>query len=184
MQLMMLKRTCALIVSCAMALAVTAAQAQNQITIQIWGTTWQSVMQSLAGEFEKQSGIKVLAVTQASSGEGLVRLQNMRDAPTIDVYFTTSSVAERAVTDRKLFLPLPKAAMPNLGNLIPGASAESWAAAYYYPVSIIWRPDLVREPIKSWNDLWDPRFKNQLILPDVSGGAFHELIVVSTMSVL
>ncbi len=182
MQRTTLKRMHALLVSFAMALAGGAAHAQNQITIQIWGTTWQSVMQSLAGEFEKQSGIKVIPVTQASSGEGLVRLQNMRDAPTIDVYFTTSSVAERAVTDKKLFLPLPRAAMSNLGSVIPGASAESWVAAYYYPVSIIWRPDLVKQPIKSWSELWDPRFAKKLGIPSVNMYQARMLLVASILN--
>ena len=162
--------------------AAVPAGAQNQITVQIWGTTWQSVMQSLAAEFEKQSGIKVVPVTQASSGEGLVRLQNMRDAPTIDVYFTTSSVAERAVADRKLFLPLPKASMQNLGTVTPGAATDSWVAAYYYPVSIIWRPDLVKQPIKGWSELWDPRFAKKLGIPSVNMYQARMLLVAATLN--
>jgi putative spermidine/putrescine transport system substrate-binding protein len=172
-----------LLAALALAFCSGVAQAQNQITVQVWGTTWQSVMQSLAQEFEKQSGIKVVPVTQASSGEGLVRLQNMRDAPTIDVSFTTSSVAERAVTDKKLFLPLPKASMPNLAAVgIPGAVSESWVAAYYYPVSIIWRPDLVKQPITSWSELWDPRFARKLGIPSVSMYQARMLLVSATLN--
>ena len=182
MKSIILGRRFAFALALAASLCGGSAGAQNQITIQIWGTTWQSVMQSLAGEFEKSTGIKVVPVTQASSGEGLVRLQNMRDAPTIDVYFTTSSVAERAVTDKKLFLPLPKAALSNLGNVIAGASAESWVAAYYYPVSIIWRPDLVKQPITSWSDLWDPRFAKKLGIPSVNMYQARMLLVAALLN--
>ncbi len=181
MSLAALRRT-TVILAALLGLAAAPARAQNQITIQIWGTTWQSVVQSLAAEFEKQSGIKVVPVTQASSGEGLVRLQNMRDAPTIDVYFTTSSVAERAVADRKLFLPLPKASMQNLGTVVPGAVTEAWVAAYYYPVSIMWRPDIIKQPIKSWSDLWDPRFAKKLGIPSVNMYQARMLLVAAMLN--
>ena len=51
MSLAALRRT-TVILAALLGLAAAPARAQNQITIQIWGTTWQSVVQSLAAEFE------------------------------------------------------------------------------------------------------------------------------------
>ncbi len=158
------------------------ARAQGKsITVLIWGTTWQLVMQGIAAEFTKQTGCAVELMTQTTSGESLAKLQAMQANPVVDVWFTTSSVADRAVKDDGLFVDLPAAAMPNLQQLIPGAATPRWAAAYAYPLGIIWRPDMVKQPISSWNDLWDPRFKNQIGVPAPSSYQARMLLVAAIL---
>lgn len=146
------------------------ASAQDKsISVMVWGTTWQSSLQSLSKEFTQKAGIRVNLVTQASSGEGLVKLQTMKDKPTVDVWFTTASVAERAVTDDKLFVPLPKQQMPNLANVVPGAATSHYAAIYGYPMSIVYRSDLVKTPITQWAELWTREdIKKKLSIPNLS----------------
>jgi putative spermidine/putrescine transport system substrate-binding protein len=150
----------------AAAISVTPAFAES-ITVQSWGTTWETGLNDIASSFTKETGIEVIPLSQASSTEGLVKLQGMRDNPQIDVWFTTASVAARAETDNKLFSKIDPAALKNAGGLINGARTDYWVAAYYYPLSIVYRPDLVSEPIKEWADLWDPKFKNKLALPSI-----------------
>lgn len=146
--------------------AVTPASAQDkEITVLIWGTTWKSGFVDVTEKFTKETGIKVDYVTQASSGEGLVKLQAMRAKPTIDVWFTTASVAQRASAEGNLLAPLPKASMSNLNMLTPGLAADKYAAVYTYPLSIIYRTDRVDAPITSWADLWEPRFAHKLAVP-------------------
>ncbi len=157
------------------------AQARD-ITIQIWGTTWTSSVRTVAQRFEAATGIKVNAVTQATSGEGLVRLQSMRAAPTIDVWFTTASVAERAKTDAQLFLPLPMAAIPNAAQIEAGARASHWLGVYFYQLGIVWRTDQVREPIASWQDLWAPRFAQKLGVPTMNSYQARMLLVAATLN--
>ncbi len=134
--------------------ATPAAAADKSINIMTWGTTWQSGLRDLSKEFTKKTGIDVNLVTQASSGEGLVKLQTMKTKPPADVWFTTASVAERAVADADLFVPLPVDKIPNLANVMPGASTSHYVAAYGYPISIVYRTDLIKEPITQWTDLW------------------------------
>jgi len=140
----------------------------EDITVLTWGTTWQSAIQPAAELFTKQTGIGVNVQTQASSGEGLVKLQAMKDKPAVDVWFTTSSVADRAREDTALFAQLPVKDMKNWGEVIDGAKTPYYVAAYYYPLSIIWRPDLAPKQITGWQDLWDPAFKNKLGVPNMS----------------
>ncbi len=154
----------------------------RDITIQLWGTTWTGSLRQVAQRFEQATGIKVNAVTQATSGEGLVRLQSMRAAPTIDVWFTTSSVAERAKTDSQLFLPLPMASLPSAAAIEPGARASHWIGVYFYQLGIVWRPDLVREPITSWQDLWQPRFAQKLGVPTMNSYQGRVLITAAMLN--
>jgi putative spermidine/putrescine transport system substrate-binding protein len=154
----------------------------KSITVLTWGTTWQTAIQPASEMFEKATGIKVNVVTQSSSGEGLVKLQAMKDKPTIDVWFTTSSVAERAAEDQKLFAPLPSKEMKNWGDVIPGATNADYVAAYYYPLSIIYRPDMVSTPITSWQQLWDQKYKNKLGIPNMSMFQGRMLLVAALIN--
>lgn len=141
--------------------------ASQEISVMAWGTTWEQGLQVVADKFEKQTGIHVVPVTQSGSADGYARLQSMQDAPKIDVWFSTSSLAARVTTDKKLFAAIPDSALGNVGALIPGAKTPTWVAAYYYPLSIIYRPSLVKQPITAWTDLWKPEFKDSLAVPDV-----------------
>src|SRR5258708_9443749 len=131
------------IVLSALGLGGAAAQ-DKRITILVWGTTWQGVLQKAGEDFAKQTGIKVEVATQTTSGEGLTKLQAMKAHPTVDIWFTTDSVAERAVKDTDMFAPLPTAAMSNWASVPDNAKRERWVGFYGYPVGIVYRTALVK----------------------------------------
>ncbi|HWK47625.1 MAG TPA: extracellular solute-binding protein [Stellaceae bacterium] len=161
----------------------TSVLAQGQsITILIWGTTWQLVMKGIAEKFTAATGIAVNLMTQTTGGESLVKLQAMKADPTVDVWFTTSSVAERAVKDGDLFADLPTAQIPNLKNVYPDAIKPRWVGAYAYPLGIVYRPDLVKQPITSWEDLWSSRFVNQIGVPAPSSYQGRMLLLASVLA--
>lgn len=153
----------------------------GKLTVQIWGSTWQSAFEEIAKTFEKKTGIKVEPVTQSTSGEGLVKLQAMKAKPTIDVWFTTSSVAARAATDQELFAKIPSTGLANVAALNPNAHTADWVAAYYYPMGIIYRTDEVKTPITSWRDLWKPEFEGRLAVPSVGIYQGSMLLVAATL---
>ncbi len=156
--------------------------AQDSITVQSWGFTWDMGLRAVADKFTEETGIEVVAVPQSSSTEGLVKLQGMKANPTIDVWFTTASVAARAETDAELFAPIDAAALTNVPDLIPGAYTASWVAAYYYPISIIYRTDMVDPPIATWSDLWDERFKSTLAVPPIETYQARFLMIASLIN--
>lgn len=161
----------------------TVARAQaKELTIQIWGTTWTGSVRRVAEEFEKKTGIKVIASTQANAAEGLVKLQNMRKAPAIDVWFTTSSIAERVKGDAELFKPLDYAKLPAAKAIEPGARHSHWVGLYFYQLGIVWRPDLLPEPIKTWQELWEPRFKQKLCVPTMNMFQARMLLVAASIN--
>jgi putative spermidine/putrescine transport system substrate-binding protein len=100
----------------------------------------------------------------------------------VDVWFTTSSVAERAVKDGNLFVDLPAASMPNLANVEAGAKTKRWVGAYGYPLGIVYRPDLVKAPITKWEDLWGPAFVNQIGAPAPSSYQGRMLLIAALLN--
>lgn len=175
---------CGILLAMTMAASAGGARAADDksIAVLVWGTTWQSAIQPASQLFEKETGIKVVAVTQASSGEGLVKLQAMKEKPTVDVWFTTSSVAERARQDDKLFAPLPVKDMRNWNDVLAGARNPYFVAAYYYPLSIIYRPEMVPKPITSWSELWEPAFRNKLGVPDMAMFQGRMLLIAALLN--
>jgi putative spermidine/putrescine transport system substrate-binding protein len=157
----------AMVVAIASAGFSAALAQEKSITVLVWGVTWQSAISSVSEEYTKKTGVKVNFVTEASSGEGLVKLQVMRAQPTVDVWFTTASVADRAASDGELLARLPKDKISNLAMLAPGFVSDKYVAVYTYPLSIIYRTDLVDKPITGWQDLWQPRFAGKLAVPSM-----------------
>lgn len=142
--------------------------AENEITIQVWGSTWQNLLQPMSQRFEAETGIKVNVITQSSSGEGLLKLQAERENSGVDVWFTTNAVAATAAEDDKLFTKIPKDKLTNAANLIDGGSTEDWVGIYYYPMGIIYDVDNVPAVPTSWEDLWKPEFADQIVAPSMS----------------
>lgn len=157
------------------------ARADDEITVMMWGTTWQTAFKDLSEQFTKETGIRVKLETQTSAGEGLVKLQAMRTKPTVDVWFTTASVAARATADKELFVELPRDAMPNLKDALPGSVTATAAPIATFPILILYRPDLVTTPIKSWDDLWKPEFRGKIAAPNMQMYQARLLLLASVL---
>lgn len=167
----------------ALAAGTAPAVAQDKkITIMLWGTTWQGVVQKASEDFTKQTGIKIDFASQTTSGEGLTKLQAMKAHPTVDVWFTTDSVAVRAVKDDAMFAPLPAAKMPNLSDVPDNAKRERWVGFYGYPVGIVYRTDQIKTPITAWEDLWGPAFKGKLGVPAPSSYQGRVILIASLLA--
>lgn len=162
-------------------LVATAQSADREITVMAWGTTWEQALKTVATDFQKKTGIKVVQVTQSGSADGLARLQSMRHAPKIDIWFSTASLASRATADKQLFSSIPPSALSNASDLLKGSIADGWVAAYYYPLTIVYRPSLVKTPPVTWKDLWKPEYKSALAVPDVQTYAARMLLLSATV---
>ena len=163
--------------------ALPAAAQDKKITLLIWSSTWNGLIKPLAAEFTKETGIAVDIEVQASSMEGLVKVQAMRGKPSADVWFTAQGVAERAASDPGLLAPMPVDKLTNWKDVIPGGTSPTFVAAYYYPFGIVYRPDLVPGgKISSWEELWGPGFENKLALPAPSFFSGRMILVASLLA--
>lgn len=163
--------------------AAPVAAQEKKITLLIWSSTWNGLIKPLAEQFTKDTGIAVDIEVQASSMEGLVKVQAMRGKPSADVWFVAQGVAQRAATDPDLLAQMPVAKLSNWKDVIRGGTSPTFAAAYYYPFGIVYRPDLVPGgKITSWEELWGPGFDNKLALPVPSFHAGRMILVASLLN--
>jgi putative spermidine/putrescine transport system substrate-binding protein len=148
------------------ALAPGAAQAADPLVLSVWGGNWKDTIEKImAKPFTAKTGIPV----EFEVGGTLDRLAKARvskAAPLVDVTFTTSHVARLYMSDG-LFQKLDMAKLPSAKDLAPeGIRSDYHLGAWSYVYTIAYRTDQNLGEITKWGDLWEPRLKGKVGLPD------------------
>jgi putative spermidine/putrescine transport system substrate-binding protein len=147
----------------ATAVAVPAAE---PLVVSSWGGNWKDTVEKIvAKRFTEQTGIPV----EFEVGGTLDRLAKARVAkgtPLVDVTLTTTHVGRLYMSDN-LFQKLDMAKLPNARQLAKeGIRSDSHLGVWAYVYTVAYRPDMVPFEITKWADLWDPRLKGKIGMPD------------------
>ncbi|MFC9710977.1 PotD/PotF family extracellular solute-binding protein [Paenibacillus sp. NPDC056933] len=140
----------------------------NTLTIYNWGDY---IDPDLLAEFEEETGIKVIYQTFDSNEAMLTKIE--QGGTTFDVAIP-SEYAISKMKAENLLVPLDHRKLPNLSNIDPRFmdlsfdEGNKYSIPYFWgTVGIVYNPELVDGlTFESWNDLWDPRLKNQILLLD------------------
>jgi putative spermidine/putrescine transport system substrate-binding protein len=145
---------------------VPTARAQNALVVSVWGGNWKDTVDKVIGKaFTAKTGIPV----EYEVGGTIDRLAKARVAkgnPLVDLNFTTTHVGRLYISDG-LYEKLDLAKIPNSKEIAKEAFRSdfhigSWAYVY----TVVYRPDLVKEDITKWSDLWKPSLKGKIAMPD------------------
>jgi putative spermidine/putrescine transport system substrate-binding protein len=147
-------------------LAAGTVHAADPLVLSVWGGNWKDTIEKvMAKPFTAKTGVPV----EFEVGGTLDRLAKARvskAAPLVDVTFTTSHVGRLYMSDG-LFEKLDMAKIPNARELAPEAiRSDSHIGVWSYVYTIVYRTDQNLGEITRWADLWDPRLKGKIGLPD------------------
>jgi len=150
----------------ALLVAAPTADAQNALVVSAWGGNWKDSLEKVvAKNFTAKTGIPV----EFEVGGTIDRLAKARVAkgnPLVDVTFTTSHVGRLYISDG-LIQPLDMSKLPNAKDLAKEAiRSEYHVGVWAYVYTVVYRPDLVKEDISKWSDLWKPSLKGKIAMPD------------------
>jgi putative spermidine/putrescine transport system substrate-binding protein len=160
-------------------LAGARAQAAEPLVVSSWGGSWKDTLERvIAKPYSAKTGVPV----EFEVGGTLDRLAKARvskASPLVDVTFTTAHVGRLYMSDG-LFQKLDVARVPNAADLAREAfRSDAHIGVWSYVYTIAYRPDLVGGmEITRWADLWDPRLKGKLGLPDFDPS---HIIVISAL---
>jgi putative spermidine/putrescine transport system substrate-binding protein len=145
---------------------VPPARAQNALVVSVWGGNWKNTVESVIGKaFTAKTGIPV----EYEVGGTIDRLAKARVAkgnPLVDLNFTTTHVARLYISDG-LYEKLDMTRLPNAKEIAKEALRSDFhLGAWAYVYTVVYRPDLVKEEITRWADLWKPSLKGKIALPD------------------
>lgn len=141
---------------------------ENTLTIYNWGDY---IDPDLITLFEEETGLKVIYQTFDSNEAMMTKIA--QGGTTFDVSIPSEYAISRMKEDG-LLLPLDHAKLPNLKHIDPRFMNLSfdpdnrYSIPYFWgTVGIVYNPDLLKgKAPSSWNDLWDPSLRNQILLLD------------------
>jgi putative spermidine/putrescine transport system substrate-binding protein len=128
-------------------------------------------------DFEKLSGAKVQA-TGARSADQVARARIEKDKPTLDLLWI--DIGEAELLGREgVVAKVSDTDLPNLRDIRDNAKSAIGIApvAFSSALGFLYNKDLVKDPPKSWADLWDPRFKNTIAMFDM-GSTIGALMLI------
>lgn len=140
----------------------------DTLTVYNWGDY---VDPELIKKFEKESGLKVIYQTFDSNEAMMTKIS--QGGTTFDVA-VPSEYAISKMKEENLLLPLDHDKIPNLKYINPRFldlsfdNNNEYSIPYFWgTVGIVYNPEMLDgQKITSWNDLWDNKLKNQILLVD------------------
>ncbi len=146
----------------------SSAGGQGTITVYNWGDY---IDPDLIKQFEKETGIKVIYETFDSNEAMMAKIE--QGGTSYDITMPSDYMVEM-MAERDLLLPLDKSKLPNLKHIdpdfldLPFDPDNRYSVPYFWgTVGIAFNPSLLDgQTFESWDDLWDPSLKQQIILVD------------------
>ncbi|MFO1443750.1 ABC transporter substrate-binding protein [Bacillus sp. Bva_UNVM-123] len=153
----------------------------NTLTIFNWGDY---IDPDLIKKFEDETGVKVIYETFDSNEAMLTKIA--QGGTSYDIAVPSEYTIEK-MKQENLLLPIDHNKIPNFKYLdsrfldLPFDHDNKYSIPYFWgTVGILYNPKLIGDhEITSWSDLWNPEFKNQILLIDsareVMGMALNSL---------
>lgn len=152
------------------------AQAGEQVVVYNWS---EYIPEDTLEKFKKETGIEVVYSTYESNETLYTKLKLMKGEGYDVVVPSTYYVSKMA--KEGLLQKVDKSKLDNFKNLDTDLLNKSFDPNNEYSVPYLWGStgiginvaDIPRDSITGWQDFWDPKFKNQLLLTDDVREVFH-----------
>lgn len=140
----------------------------NTLTIYNWGDY---IDPDLIKRFEKETGISVVYETFDSNEAMMTKVK--QGGTSYDIAVPSEYMIEK-MREEDLLNPIDHSKLPNLKNIderfmdLPFDPGNKYSIPYFWgTVGIVYNPELLDgKEFNSWNDLWDPELKNEILLVD------------------
>ncbi len=163
--------------------SIVRAQSKTIVMTSTGGIYEKHFRKNVLDPFEKKTGAK-FQLKYGSPGEWLTNAIVNRDDPEIDLLYLVLPIAIKASRTSGVFIELTPEMIPNVRD-VDSAFYDVYkrmAVGFnYVDGGIAYRTDMVSKPPQGWADLWDSRFKGQIMLSDVTGPWPYEIVVIAAM---
>ena len=128
-------------------------------------------------DFQKENDCEVLVETLLSMAQ-FSKMRVERDNPVLAVSMLDEVYAIQAL-EEGMYTTLDVSKLTNFKDVDPKFKADhnKYVGWFFANGVICYNSDYVKDPPKSWEDLWDPKYKGKLILPDITMGMGIQFLV-------
>ncbi|ASQ46356.1 ABC transporter substrate-binding protein [Legionella clemsonensis] len=164
----------------ALLLAATSLWAQRVVNVYVWGG---EIPKKVVQQFEQETGIRVNFSAYDSNETMYAKLKASSNS-IYDVILPSAYFVER-MQKQGMLTRLEAQKLPNLSNLAENFTNTDYDPGNHYSVPIIWgatgifyNKSYVTNPPKTWQELWQRRWRRQLMLLDDP----REIFAIALMS--
>lgn len=142
---------------------------KSQLVVATWGGSYEQALREIVKPFEEANNTEVV-LDVGNNADRLNKLRAQKGNPQVDVAFMTDYFAAMA-NNEGIFDTIDPENIPNLKNVYDFAVNKdnfgpSYCVARY---GIVYNTEEVKEAPTSWEDLWDPKYKNNISIADITG---------------
>lgn len=163
-------RFCAVVLVGLLATAGSAIAAKRELVISTWGYGYDIFKGIWQEPFEKKYDCKIVWEF-GNNSERANKLRMFKNNPRVDVVQITDYFAQM-LTNEGILDQITEEEAPNLARLYGFAKQplkNGTSPAYTVGrCGIVYRTDVIKQPITSWKDLWRPDVQGKLALPDIT----------------
>lgn len=145
------------------------ARAEEQVVVATWGGDYANLLRGNVDEpILKPKGITVVQ-DLGDEDPRVAKMYAQRRLPRgADDVVCLQGVRGHEVMQSGLLEPLDATKVPNLTHILPNLRSEFYAPHIYSPQVIIYNPDKIKEPPKTFADLLDPKYKGRVGVGDIN----------------
>jgi len=146
-----------------------AAQAAEQVTIATWGGDYANLLRANVDEpLMVPQGIAVVQDTGDEDPRVAKMFAQRRLPRGADDVICLQAVRAHEVQEAGLLEPLDETKVPNLAHVLPNLRTTFYGPHIWSPQVIIYNPDRVPDPPKTFTDLLDPKWKGKVGVGDIN----------------
>jgi spermidine/putrescine-binding protein len=168
-------------------LGATTAFAQakpSNVTVLTWGGLWGDQLKKTVGDrLTAQTGVPVVQDRGSTPDQRITKLKVGLAHQTYDIIQLHDGLFPLAMSQgvlQKIDTASPR--LTNLKDIDPAFRHDYWIAQIYSGIGIAYNSKLVKNPPRSWADLWRPEFRGKIVLPDVSHSIGLYIIPIGAMA--
>ncbi|TCR61814.1 extracellular solute-binding protein [Bosea sp. BK604] len=155
----------------------------SQIVVMTWGGQWGDALKASSDViFEQETGVKVVQDRGSTPDQRITKVKLSVNNQQYDIIQLVDLMAQLGLEQGALQpLNLDSPRLPNLRKVPKRFFTGSWVALNYSPLGIVYNTKL-KNPPKSFADLWKPEFKGRIALPEISHSIGSYIIPIGAMA--
>jgi putative spermidine/putrescine transport system substrate-binding protein len=159
----------------------TSASAEEKLVFMNWGGTWMDyAKRTIIEPFEKETGIKVEVRTHQNTMDGLAKLKANKDNLDVDIW-ATSPIPALIGVDEGVVAKLDPSKIPNAAKLPKDLVTPACVAWYTFFFGSVYNDKTSPVKIQKWDDLFDPKLKGQIAVPNASNAEGKFLFLLNKL---
>jgi putative spermidine/putrescine transport system substrate-binding protein len=156
----------------------------DSLAMMTWGGLWGDGMaQYVDTPFAEKTGVKIVQDRGSSPVERITKMKISLDNQVFDLVQLHDGIVPLAEAQGVLEDLDPASSNLSFLSAVPDRfKRKGWVAMIYSALGIVYNPDMVKTPPKSFADLWSEEYAGSIVLPEITHSIGPYMIPIGAMA--